>query len=144
MRQTNTKTKTKTRITTLLLSLLLASAPALAATQTDTARLEWRDAGHHLVVDARDGIVRVTTTEPSSYFGVRSGDRILRVDGQPVRRMADLTHALVGNKATRVPVVVLRKGDQVTVDVDTAAWSEVLAVETPPIPQPATPPRAGG
>jgi hypothetical protein len=43
-----------------------------------------------------------------------------------------------------VPVVVLRKGDQVTVDVDTAAWSEVLAVETPPIPQPSTPPRAGG
>jgi len=87
------------------------------------------------VVDAQDGIVRVTTTEPSSYFGVRSGDRILRVDGQPVRRMADLTHALVGNKATRVPVTVLRKGNQVTVDVDTAAWSEVLAVPTPPIPQ---------
>ncbi|WP_282264348.1 PDZ domain-containing protein, partial [Stenotrophomonas sp. PS02301] len=112
-----------------------ASAPALAATQTDTARLEWRDDSHHLVVDARDGIVRVTTTEPSTYFGVRSGDRILRVDGQPVRRMADLTHALVGNKATRVPVVVLRKGDQVTVDVNTAAWSDVLAVQTPPIPQ---------
>jgi len=137
MHQTHPQSKhmTKTSITTLLLSLLLASAPALAATQTDTARLEWSDAGHHLVVDAQDGIVRVTTTEPSSYFGVRSGDRILRVDGQPVRRMADLTHALVGNKATRVPVTVLRKGNQVTVDVDTAAWSEVLAVPTPPIPQ---------
>lgn len=137
MHQTHPQSKhmTKTSITTLLLSLLLACAPALAATQTDTARLEWRDAGHHLVVDAQDGIVRVTTTEPSSYFGVRSGDRILRVDGQPVRRMADLTHALVGNKATRVPVTVLRKGNQVTVDVDTAAWSEVLAVPTPPIPQ---------
>lgn len=137
MHQTHPQSKhmTKTSITTLLLSLLLASAPALAATETDTARLEWRDAGHHLVVDAQDGIVRVTTTEPSSYFGVRSGDRILRVDGQPVRRMADLTHALVGNKATRVPVTVLRKGNQVTVDVDTAAWSEVLAVPTPPIPQ---------
>ncbi len=137
MHQTHPQSKhmTKTSITTLLLSLLLASAPALAATQTDTARLEWRDAGHHLVVDAQDGIVRVTTTEPSSYFGVRSGDRILRVDGQPVRRMADLTHALVGNKATRVPVTVLRKGNQVTVDVDTAAWSEVVAVPTPPIPQ---------
>lgn len=137
MHQTHPQSKhmTKTSITTLLLSLLLASAPALAATQSDTARLEWRDAGHHLVVDAQDGIVRVTTTEPSSYFGVRSGDRILRVDGQPVRRMADLTHALVGNKATRVPVTVLRKGNQVTVDVDTAAWSEVLAVPTPPIPQ---------
>jgi len=137
MHQTHPQSKhmTKTSITTLLLSLLLASAPALAATQTDTARLEWRDAGHHLVVDAQDGIVRVTITEPSSYFGVRSGDRILRVDGQPVRRMADLTHALVGNKATRVPVTVLRKGNQVTVDVDTAAWSEVLAVPTPPIPQ---------
>ncbi len=137
MHQTHPQSKhmTKTSITTLLLSLLLASAPALAATQTDTARLEWRDAGHHLVVDAQDGIVRVTTTEPSSYSGVRSGDRILRVDGQPVRRMADLTHALVGNKATRVPVTVLRKGNQVTVDVDTAAWSEVLAVPTPPLPQ---------
>ncbi|MGL4694206.1 MAG: PDZ domain-containing protein, partial [Stenotrophomonas maltophilia] len=99
--------QTRTKITTLLLSLLLASAPVLAATQTDTARLEWRDAGHHLVVDASDVVVQVTTTEPSAYFGVRSGDRILRVGGQPVRRMADLTHALVGNKATRVPVVVM-------------------------------------
>ncbi len=141
MRQTKTKIKTKIKMIPLLLSLLLAGAPALAATQADTSRLEWRDAGHHLVVDAQDGIVRITTTEPSTYFGLRSGDRVLRINGQPVRRLADLTHGLGGKKSARVPVTVLRKGNQVTVDVDTAAWGEALAVETPAIPQP---PRAGG
>jgi len=139
MRQT--KTKIKIKMIPLLLSLLLAGAPALAATQADTSRLEWRDAGHHLVVDAQDGIVRITTTEPSTYFGLRSGDRIIRVGDQQVRRIADLTHTLGGNKGSRVPVTVLRKGNQKTVYVDSAAWSEALAVETPAIPQA---PRAGG
>lgn len=131
------------KITALLLSLLLASAPALAATttQNETARLEWRDADHHLVVDANNGIVRVTTTEPTGYFGVRSGDRILRIDGKPVRRIDDLTEVLARSRSTRLPLTVLRRGSETSLDVNTAAWRQVLSTEQPTPPQPPAPPR---
>ena len=128
------------KINALLLSALLASAPALAATttQNETERLEWRDADHHLVVDANNGIVRVSTTEPTGYFGVRSGDRILRIDGRPVRSVDDLTTALGRSGPDTVPVTVQRDGREQTVQVATAAWRGVLP---PPAPAPPPPPR---
>jgi len=137
----------KTVLSTLVLSFLLASAPALAATApttTETGRLEWREGDHHLVVDASQGIVRVTTTEPANYFGARSGDRILRIDGKPVRSIDDLTGYLAASSRSQVPMTVLRKGNQVTVSIDPAAWGKVLppAPPAPPAPPP-PPPRPG-
>ena len=131
------------KINALLLSALLASAPALAATttQNETERLEWRDADHHLVVDANNGIVRVSTTEPTGYFGVRSGDRILRIDGRPVRRIDDLTEVLARSRSTRLPLTVLRRGSETSVEVTTAAWRQVLSTAQPTPPQPPAPPR---
>lgn len=134
----------QTRIAPLLLSLLLASTPALAAAQNETARLEWRDTDHHLVVDASNGIVRVTTTEPDGYFGVRSGDRILRVDGRPVRRIDDVSEVLARSSRTRLPVTVLRRGSEATVEVNTAAWRNVVPVDAPAPPAPPPPPSPRG
>ncbi len=126
-----------------VMSLLLASAPALAAPlQTDTATMTWQDGAHQLGLESRDGIVRVTQTDPA-YFGVRSGDRLLRIDGQPVRSLDDVTSFLARNSRSRVPVILLRKGSQMTVTIDAAAWSKVLppAPPAPPAPPP-PPPRA--
>lgn len=135
-----------TTLVPLLLSVLLASAPALAATTTttETGRLEWREGDHHLVVDADNGIVRVTAIEPASDFGVRNGDRILRIDGRPVRRIDDLTDVLARSSRTRLPVTVLRKGSQTTLEVNTAAWRRVLPAEPAAPPQPPAPPRPRG
>lgn len=135
------------KITTLLLSALLASAPALAATTThdEKARLEWRDGNHHLVMDADNGIVRVISLEPASDFGVRSGDRILRIDGQPVRRIDDLTAVLTRSRSTRLPLTLLRKGSESSVEINTAPWRKVLSAEPAPAPPaPPAPPRPRG
>ncbi len=132
----------KTLLSTLVLSFLLASAPALAATtstQTETGRLEWREGDHHLVVDANQGMVRITATEPAAYFGVRSGDRILRIDGKPVRTIADLTDTLATTSRSRLPMTVLRKGSETTLDVDTAAWRKVAPAAPPAPPAPPSP-----
>ncbi|MEG2805272.1 PDZ domain-containing protein [Stenotrophomonas sp.] len=130
-----------TALTAFMLTALLAGAPALAATaQTDTARLAWQDGVHALSLESSGGIVRVTQAE-TARFSVRSGDRILRIDGHPVRSVADLTDFLAGNDRSRVPMILLRKGSQLTVTIDAAAWHDVLP-PTPPAPPapPAAPP----
>jgi S1-C subfamily serine protease len=125
----------------LALCLLLASAPALSATHRESSRLDWREDGHHLALDAEQSVVRVRNATPAGHFGVRAGDRVLRVGTQPVRSVDDLTTALGRSGPGSVPVTVQRDGREQTVQVATAAWRGVLPPPAPAPPPPPPPPR---
>ena len=125
---------------TVLLSLLLASAASAGSTttttRTETSRLDWRERGLHLAIEASQGVVFVRHAAPAGHFGLHVGDRVLQVGTQPVRRIDDLTTALARSGHPSVAVTVLRDGRRLSVPVATGAWHGVL----PPAP-PAPPAR---
>ncbi|MCF7751455.1 PDZ domain-containing protein [Bacillus subtilis subsp. subtilis] len=127
--------------TAMLLTLLLAAPVGAATTRTESSRLEWREDGMHLAVEASQGVMRVRNAVPAGRFGVRAGDQILKVDGQPVHRVDDLTAGLARSARTQVPVTLLRDGREQVVEVSTTAWRGVLPPAPPPPPAPPTAPR---
>ena len=70
-------------------------------------------------------VAGVTATGPAEAAGIENGDIILEFDGRPVPEMRDLPRmvadAPVGKK---VPVVILRDGDRVTIDVELGRLEE--------------------
>ena len=111
-------------------ALLLASAACSQSGRTETSRMDVRGDGNHLSLEAKQGVVSVLAASPAGRFGVKEGDRVLRVDGQPVTSVTALTSALTGNGKTTVPVVVQRDGNE-----------QVLTVATAPSPpSPPSPP----
>ncbi len=61
---------------------------------------------------------RVVKDSPADRGGVRAGDVILEVDGQEISDSGDIRDALSDHKAgDRVPVKVVRDGNDVTLDV---------------------------
>ncbi|HXW44201.1 MAG TPA: site-2 protease family protein [Streptosporangiaceae bacterium] len=62
------------------------------------------------------------TKSPASTFGVRTGDKIISVDGKPVGSFAQLRAQLASTKAgVPVPLVVVRDGHQVHLTVRLAS-----------------------
>ena len=75
---------------------------------------------------------RVEPDSPAAAAGLRAGDRILSVNGQPVRALDDYARASDKAKTRPVELVVARGGEQTTLrvepsaDPNAAAWRGVL------------------
>ena len=123
-----------------LVSLLLATAACSQSGRTETSRMDVRGDGNHLSLEAKQGVVSVLAASPAGRFGVNAGDRVLRVDGQPVSSVTTLTSALAGSGKATVPVVVQRNGSEQTLTVTTAPWRALRAPGPPRPPSPPTPP----
>jgi S1-C subfamily serine protease len=121
-------------------ALLLATAACSQSGRTETSRMDVRSYGNHLSLEAKQGVVSVLAASPTGRFGVNAGDRVLRVDGQPVSSVSAFTSALTGSGKATVPVVVQRDGSEQTLTVTTAPWQAIRAPEPPRPPSPPSPP----
>lgn len=120
--------------------MLLLPLPALAG-GGNAQTLEWRQNAARLSLRSTEGQVRVEAASPEARFGVRSGDRILRVDDTAVRRVEHLAEALRHSHAAAY-LLLRRDRRELTVAVDAAAWRQALEVPLPPAPPaPPAPPR---
>ena len=79
-------------------------------------------------------IGRVEPDSPAALAGLRGGDRILSVNGKPVRALDDYTATSNEAKSSPVTVVVARGGQQLTVTIPPSS-DEKLAVWRGVIPQ---------
>ncbi len=90
-----------------------AQAPEYQAVETGTLPIDGArtsiDPQGHLHVDA------VAGNSPAAQFGLMPGDRIVAVDGQPVRTRGLLDAYLRRNVDRPVPITVLRDGQESTV-----------------------------
>ncbi|WIG96232.1 RIP metalloprotease RseP [Myxococcus sp. SDU36] len=67
---------------------------------------------------------------PAVAAGIRPGDRILSVDGEPVRTFNDMREAFVGRFERPVPIVLERNGQKLTVDVTPTKNVETSPIDT--------------
>lgn len=118
-----------------MLLMMLLPLPALAGGGSSQT-LEWRQNDARLALRSTEGQVRVEAASPEARFGVRSGDRILRVDDTAVRRIEHLAGALRHSSAPTAYLLLRRDRRELTVPVDAATWR--LTLDTPP--PPAAPP----
>jgi membrane-associated protease RseP (regulator of RpoE activity) len=84
-----------------------------------------------------DGVVEVAAGGPADAAGMKSGDRVVAVDGRPIATFGDIKPALADRAEAHVPVVVERGGERITLDVvpDAAARIRVEArPHTAPVP----------
>jgi pro-apoptotic serine protease NMA111 len=77
------------------------------------ARLESLNGGHRQAL----GVTRVVAGSPAAGV-LREGDLLLAVDGKPVNRFRDVERA---TRAPQVSATVLRDGEEITLEVATAA-----------------------
>jgi membrane-associated protease RseP (regulator of RpoE activity) len=61
-----------------------------------------------------------STQGPAAAAGVQEGDRILEIDGEPIREFDDLSDAVVDRAGEEVEVVVHRDGERVPITVTLA------------------------
>jgi S1-C subfamily serine protease len=120
----------------LLVLLLALSLPVLAGSSSSQT-LQWRQDDARLALRSTEGVVRVDAASPETRFGVRSGDRILRVNDSPVRQIEQLADAMQAASTATVYLLLRRDGRMLTVPVNVAQWRPALA---PPPPPPAPPP----
>lgn len=118
----------------LLLVLLALPLPVLAGSSAQT--LEWRQDDARLALRSTEGVVRVDAASPEARFGVRPGDRILRVDDSPVRQIEQLTDAVRTASTATVYLLLRRDGRMLTVPVEVSQWRPALAPPPPPPPPP--------
>lgn len=123
----------------LLLVLLALPLPVLAGSSSSQT-LEWRQDDARLALRSTEGVVRVDAASPEARFGVRSGDRILRVNDSPVRQIEQLADAMQAASTATVYLLLRRDGRMLTVPVNVAQWRPALAPPPPPPPPPAPPP----
>ncbi|EOW2137518.1 PDZ domain-containing protein [Stenotrophomonas sp. GD03908] len=119
--------------------MLLLPLPALAGGGS-AQTLEWRQDGARLSLHSTEGQVHVDAASPEARFGVRSGDRILRVDDTAVRQVEHLAVALRHSNAATAYLLLRRDRRELTVAVNAAAWRQALEVPPPPVPPPPAPP----
>lgn len=105
--------------------MLLLPLPALAGGGS-AQTLEWRRDGARLSLRSTEGQVHVEAASPEVRFGVRSGDRILRVDDTAVRRVEHLAEALRHSHAASAYLLLRRDKRELTVAVNAAAWRQAL------------------
>lgn len=126
------------------LALAIALAlplPVLAGSST-VQTMNWQQEGARLALRSTEGQVEVDAASPEARFGVRRGDRILRVDDTPVRQIGQLATAVrQADAAGKAQVFLLlrRNGQTLSVPVPAATWKTVLV--PPPAPPPPPPPR---
>jgi len=64
---------------------------------------------------------KVMAGEPAELAGLLAGDRVLRVDGEPVRRARDLIERVQARPAQAIQLLVERGRDEITLSVTPAA-----------------------
>ena len=79
-----------------------------------------------LALHSTEGQIQVEAARPEGRFGVRSGDRILRVDDTPVYQIDHLSRALIDSPAARAYLLLRRERRLVSVAVDVDAWRQAL------------------
>ncbi|OCK45434.1 hypothetical protein BA766_17760 [Stenotrophomonas maltophilia] len=119
----------------MLLVMLLPLPPLAGGGNSQT--LEWRQDDARLALRSTEGQVHVDAASPEARFGVRSGDRILRVDDTAVRRVEHLAGALRHATGPTVYLLLRRDRREMTVPVNAAAWRLALVAPPPPAPPPA-------
>ncbi|AWH26682.1 PDZ domain-containing protein [Stenotrophomonas sp. YAU14D1_LEIMI4_1] len=123
----------------LVLALALAlPLPALAGSST-VQTMNWQQDGAQLALRSTEGQVDVQAVRPEARFGVRRGDRILRVDDTPVRQIDALATALRrADSAGKQQVYLLLRRDGRTLSqaVSVATWKAVLVPPAAPPPPP--------
>ncbi len=118
-----------------MLLVMLLPLPALAG-GGNSQTLEWRQDDARLALRSTEGQVHVDAASPEARFGVRSGDRILRVDDTAVRRVEHLAGALRHSTGPTVYLLLRRDRREMTVPVNAAAWRLALVAPPPPAPPP--------
>ncbi|MCO7487849.1 MULTISPECIES: PDZ domain-containing protein [Stenotrophomonas] len=118
-----------------MLLMALLPLPALAGGGSSQT-LEWRQDDARLALRSTEGQVRVEAVRPEARFGVRSGDRILRLDDTAVRRIEHLADALRHSSAPTAYLLLRRDKRELTVPVDATSWRLALAAPPPPAPPP--------
>ncbi|WP_406234539.1 PDZ domain-containing protein [Isoptericola jiangsuensis] len=129
------------------LALAIALAlplPVLAGSST-VQTMNWQQEGARLALRSTEGQVQVEAASPEARFGVRRGDRIVRVDDTPVRQIDQLAAAVrQADAAGKAQVFLLlrRNGKTLSVPVAVTTWKTVLVPPpAPPPPPPPPPPR---
>lgn len=125
-----------------LAMMLMLPLPALAGSSNQQT-MSWQDDGAHVALASSGGHVRVDAAHPEARFGVRRGDRILRVDDTAVQQVDQLTAAMQATDASSVRLLLQRDGKTLTVPVSLAGWRPLLSPPTAPPPPPAPPPPRG-
>ncbi|WMJ70569.1 PDZ domain-containing protein [Stenotrophomonas sp. 24(2023)] len=125
----------------LALCLLALAAPARAGSDHAAASMSWHAGNRHLALASEQQVVQVHTALPEGHFGLRGGDRVLAVDGRPVRAIDTLVQALATSSKVTVQVKVQRRGRDIVVPVATDAWRAVAPPPAPAAPPPPPPPR---
>jgi regulator of sigma E protease len=64
---------------------------------------------------------KVMAGEPAEVAGLLAGDRVLRIDGEPVRRARDLIERVQARPGQPIPLLVERGRDEITLSVTPAA-----------------------
>lgn len=118
-----------------MLLVMLLPLPALAG-GGNSQTLEWRQDDARLALRSTEGQVHVDAASPEARFGVRSGDRILRVDDTAVRRVEHLAGALRHATGPTVYLLLRRDRREMTVPVNAAAWRLALVAPPPPASPP--------
>ncbi|MGE6333081.1 PDZ domain-containing protein [Stenotrophomonas sp. NPDC077659] len=115
--------------------------PALAGSST-VQTMNWQQEGARLALRSTEGQVEVEAVSPEARFGVRRGDRILRVDDTPVRQIDQLADALGKAGKAQAYLLLRRDGQTLSVPVAVVTWKAVLVPPpAPPPPPPPPPPR---
>jgi regulator of sigma E protease len=84
--------------------------------------------GPQQVPSTRVGIVEPGS--PAAVAGIRPGDRVVAVDGEPVKTYSEMLEALVGRFERPVPLTVEREGQQVPITVTPAKRTETSPIDT--------------
>ncbi|EPX58630.1 Membrane-associated zinc metalloprotease [Cystobacter fuscus DSM 2262] len=84
--------------------------------------------GAHEATSTRVGFV--DPAMPAAVAGIRPGDRITSVEGEPVRTFEDLREAFVGRFDRPVPVTIERDGQSTTLNVTPRKIVESSAVDS--------------
>lgn len=123
----------------------LAAVPAFAGGLSFTqdngrGSLSWYSGKDVLVLRSGEGEgVYVIDAAPAGLFGLRKGDDILAVDGQPVDSISALLNKLHASKFATARLSLLRNG---TRQVVTVAVKDYLRFMPPKPPAPPAPPVA--
>ncbi|MDT3502649.1 PDZ domain-containing protein [Stenotrophomonas maltophilia] len=123
-----------------LAMMLMLPLPVLAGSSSSQQTMSWQDDGAHVALASSRGQVRVDAAHPEARFGVRRGDRILRVDDTAVQQIDQLTAAMQATGASSVRLLLQRDGKTLTVPVSLAGWRPLLSPPAAPPPPPAPPP----
>ena len=95
---------------------LLLPPEALEELQIDT---KGEFTGIGISITIRDGFVTVISPiegTPASKAGIKAGDKVIKVDGEPIRDLQDAVKKMRGPRGTPVVVTIIREGSPEPID----------------------------